>query len=430
MRIAQVAPLWELVPPQTYGGSELVVHLLTEELVRRGHDVTLFAPSGSITDAKLVPCCPVALRGMEETLKLDKTHNTAMAYELGMLGEVFRQAGEFDVIHNHVGFQFLPFADFVETPIVTTLHNPLRPPVVKKLFERHAHLPYIAISAYQKTLWPSLNYAGVIHHGVNLHRFTPSYTHEDKDYLVFLGRLSEEKGPLHAVRIAQALGMKLIMAGKIDRVDRVFYDREIAHLVDGEQIEYVGEINHSQKNALLRDAAATLCPIEWAEPFGLVMIESMACGTPVFALRDGSVPEVIDHGRSGYIAESVDEMIEAVRDYRRFDRREVRATAEERFSMERMTDDHLALYERLLASGNRNGTAIVGHSGGHSGGTSSGAGGMTPIASGRDVGRNRFADGGKPGARPQAAATRKPGLLTPSRVAGLGLSASKNSFPS
>lgn len=421
MRIAQVAPLWELVPPQTYGGTELVVHLLTEELVRRGHEVTLFAAAGSETSAELISCAPMPLRKMEEAMEQDKTHCTAMAYELGMLGEVLRRAGDFDIIHNHVNFHLLPFTCLTQTPVVTTLHNALNPPVVRELYERHANLAYISISHYQQILWPRLNYEATIYHGINLRRFTPSFTHDDKDYLVFLGRLSPEKGPQHAVRIAKTLGMKLIMAGKIDRVDKIFYDRELAHQVDGEQIQYIGELDHERKAELLRNATATLCPIEWTEPFGLVMIESMACGTPVFALRDGSVPEVIDHGRSGYIAESVDEMIEAVREYRRFDRRQVRAIAEQRFSMERMTDEHLALYARLMADATKRDRSPAGRNGrepsAHSG-----------IAA-TSGGWSRFTDGGKPpGGRPQA--VRKQGVLAPPYITGPGLPVPKNIFQS
>jgi len=349
MRIAQVAPLWELVPPKTYGGSELVVYNLTEELVRRGHEVTLFAAAGSKTSAQLVKCCPAPLRQMEEQITKDKTHCTVMAYELGMLQTVFERAHEFDVIHNHVGYQALPFARFSDTPVVSTLHNALSPFPVQELFYRNAHLPYISISDYQQKLWPELNYAATIYHGIDLKKFKPSFEHEGKDYLLFLGRLSPEKGPHHAIRIAQELGMPLLMAGKIDRVDKVFYDEQIAHFVDGQQVKYVGEVNHEQKVELLRNAAATLCPVQWPEPFGLVMIESMACGTPVFALRDGSIPEVVDSGQTGFVSDTVDGLIEAVRGYRNFDRRKVREVAERRFSVERMVDDHLRLYESLIA---------------------------------------------------------------------------------
>jgi glycosyltransferase involved in cell wall biosynthesis len=348
MRIAQIAPLWELVPPRTYGGTELVVYNLTEGLVKRGHEVTLFAAAGSTTSAQLQPCAPSALRTMEERFKNDKTHCTVMGYELKMLEEVFAKANHFDVIHNHVGFQALPFANFVSVPVVTTLHNALEPEVVRELFEQNAQLPYISISNYQQKLWPKLNYAATIYHGIQMDNFRPDFEPQNKDYFVFLGRMSPEKGPHLAIQAAKALGVKLIMAGKVDRVDRLFYKQQLEHLIDGEQIQYIGEVDHHQKVELLRNAKATLFPILWAEPFGLVMIESMACGTPVFALRDGSVPEVIDHGKTGYIADSLEEMIEALRQWKAFDRRLVRKIAKRRFSAERMVDDHLRLYSKLV----------------------------------------------------------------------------------
>jgi glycosyltransferase involved in cell wall biosynthesis len=349
LRIAQVAPLWELVPPATYGGTELVVYNLTEELVRRGHDVTLFASAGSQTGARLVECAPAALRAMEEQIKLDKTHCTVMAYELMMMQTVFDQADHFDIIHNHVGYQLLAFANLTRTPMVTTLHNALDPLPVKELFYRNANLPYISISNYQQKLWPNLHYADTIYHGIETHRFKPSYETKDKHYFAFLGRLSPEKGPQHAIQVAKALGARLVMAGKIDRVDRAFYREQIKPLVDGDQIQYIGELDHGQKVELLSNAAATLFPITWPEPFGLVMIESMACGTPVFALRNGSVPEVIDQGKTGYIADSLEDLIEAVRGWREYDRKRVRKIAERRFSVARMVDDHERLYERLTA---------------------------------------------------------------------------------
>jgi glycosyltransferase involved in cell wall biosynthesis len=350
MKIAQVAPLWELVPPATYGGTELVVHLLTEEMVRLGHEVTLFAAKGSQTSARLIESCPAALRAMEGEHKEDKTHCNVIAYEMGMVGDVLKRAhnGEFDIIHNHMGFQFLPFADLIDVPVVTTLHNALAPEKIKEIFLNNRQLPYISISDYQQVLWPELNYASTIHHGINLARFNASSVVDDNAYFAFLGRLSPEKGPHNAIKIAKAAGKKLLMAGKIDRVDKAYYDREIAPFVDGDQIQYIGEVNHEQKVELLRNAALTLCPIEWAEPFGLVLIESMACGTPVLALKDGSIPEIIEQNVTGYIGTSVDELIEAACDYRRFDRKTVRAVMEERFSVERMTQQHIELYEDLI----------------------------------------------------------------------------------
>jgi len=350
MKIAQVAPLWELVPPATYGGTELVVHLLTEEMVRLGHEVTLFAAKGSQTSARLIESCPAALRAMEGEHKEDKTHCNVIAYEMGMVGDVLKRArnGEFDIIHNHMGFQFLPFADLVDVPVVTTLHNALAPARIKELFLDNRQLPYISISDYQQVLWPELNYAGTIHHGINLSKFDPCFEVSNKDYFAFLGRLSPEKGPHSAIKIAKAVGKKIILAGKIDRVDKAYYEKEIEPLVDGDQVQYIGELNHEQKVEFLRNAALTLCPIEWAEPFGLVLIESMACGTPVLALKDGSIPEIIEQNVTGYIGTTIDELIEVARDYRRFDRKTVRTVTEQRFSVERMTQQHLELYDDAI----------------------------------------------------------------------------------
>ena len=350
MRIAQIAPLWELVPPAAYGGTELVVYNLCEELSRLGHEVTLFAARGSQSPARLLECAPSSLRTIEEQIANDKTHCVAMSYELAMLQQVFSSAEQFDVIHNHLGYQALAFSPFLKTPMVTTLHNVLSPEPVRDLYLRNAHLPFISISNYQQTLWPELNYSATIYHGIDMSSFQPSYDTEGKNYLVFLGRLSPEKGPNHAIDIALSLGMKLVMAGKIDRVDQAYYEKEIAHRIDGEQISYIGEVNHAQKVELLRNAAALVHPVIWPEPFGLVMIEAMACGTPVFALRQGSIPEVINPGVTGSFAETPEALTEALRDWKRYDRRRIRQVAEERFSRERMVKDHVRVYEHLVAA--------------------------------------------------------------------------------
>ncbi len=355
MRIAQIAPLWELVPPRAYGGTELVAHLLTEGLVQRGHEVTLFAVAGSQTSGTLRAYAPQPLRELEETIIKDKTHCTVMASELNMLGDVFLEAERYDVIHNHMGFQALPFVNFVDTPVVTTLHNALSPEPVRELFFKNAHQHYISISRYQQQLWPELQYAATIYHGIDLTRFAPKFALSGEPYLAFLGRLSPEKGPLQAIQVAQALGMKLLLAGKIDRVDRTFYESVLASQIDGTQIAYIGELGHTAKVEFLRNAVACMFPVQWAEPFGLVMIEAMACGTPVFALRNGSVPEVIDHGVSGYVADGLEELISAVRNYAHFDRRLVRQKAEERFSAQRMVVEHERLYQRLVNTHRRGG---------------------------------------------------------------------------
>lgn len=363
MRIAQIAPLWEPVPPPTYGGSELIASLLTEELVRRGHEVVLYATANSKTSAKLVPIIPEGFREAKTDLRCDRNATHIMATELRMLGQAFNEAGSFDVVHNHIGFQALAFADLVRTPVVTTLHNALEPEGVRKLYGQYAHLPYISISDYQRELWPELAYAATIYHGIDLDRFDARFDTDEDGYLAFLGRMCPEKGADLAIQIAQTVGRKLVMAGKIDEVEREYYESEVAPHIDGEQVRYIGEVNHQQKVKLLRNAVATLFPIQWAEPFGLVMIESMACGTPVLAMRNGSVPEIVAHGTSGFICDSVPELIESFAQIENIDRRGCRQQVEQRFSIERMADDHEQLYEQLVS---RSAAAASGRVNGHS----------------------------------------------------------------
>jgi glycosyltransferase involved in cell wall biosynthesis len=340
MRIAQVAPLWEPVPPKKYGGTELVVHLLTEELVRLGHDVTLFASGDSITSARLVSAT-------EGGYRLNKMQNCNF-HDLRIIEQVMLHSNEFDIIHNHLGPQLFPFASLMAPPLLTTQHNAFKPKSYRECYQLYPRLPIISISDYQRNGCPELHYAATIYHGLALKTFTPSYTYEDKHYLVFLGRFSQEKGPHHAIRVARETGWKLIMAGKIDRCDLEFYREHVEPQIDGEQIQFVGEVDHAQKVALMRNAAVTLCPITWPEPFGLVIAESMACGTPVLAMRNGSVPELIEHGRSGFIADTVEEMIGHVSRIPEIDRRYCRDYAESRFSVERMTEDYLKVYEWLI----------------------------------------------------------------------------------
>jgi glycosyltransferase involved in cell wall biosynthesis len=350
MRIAQIAPLWESVPPKTYGGTELVVHLLTEELVRRGHEVTLFASGDSQTAARLHACSRSSLRQMQDELHLDKNPLPVVAFETRLLEQVFSRADEFEIIHNHMGMEALPMACFTQTPVLSTLHGVFEPPPMREFIQHYRDLPYVSISNFQRRPCPMLNYVATIYHGIPLEHFNPSLTFHDKDYLAFLGRFSLEKGPHHAIRIAKETGWKLVLAGKIDPIDKSdqeYFTREIEPHLDGKQIRYIGEVDHKQKVELLRNAAATLCPVTWPEPFGLVLIESMACGTPVFALRNGSIPEVIAHGQAGYVADSVDELVQALANLGQYDRRNCRYYVESRFSVSRMVDDYLKVYKML-----------------------------------------------------------------------------------
>lgn len=350
MRIAQIAPLWERVPPVRYGGTELVIHLITEELVKRGHEVTLFATADSETSARLVSTIPKPFREYFDISQLIPTSNEVSMHQLKLLGQLLRQAGEFDIIHNHTAFQAIPFVDLCPTPMLTTIHSIFEPPTLKELLLEHRHLPYVSISDYQRTGCPELNYVDTVYHGLNLDYFSPSFSSEKKGYLAFLGRFSPEKGAHLALKAAKETGWPLILAGKINSWEQDFFDAEIKPHLDGKNYKMIGEVDLSEKNDLLRNAAATLFPIQWAEPFGLVMIESMACGTPVIAFKNGSVPEVIDHGVSGLIVNTYDEMVQAIRDIDHLHRETVYECAVKRFTVDRMVDNYVTLYQQLIDS--------------------------------------------------------------------------------
>lgn len=341
MRIAQIAPLWERVPPTTYGGTELVVGLLTEELVRRGHEVTLFASGDSITKATLESVHPQALR-------LDKSIKEAAVYDMLQLTQVYERAKDFDIIHSHMGCLALPYAHLGKTPTVHTLHG-IFTPDNEKLFTYARQQPFISISHDQREPRLGLNYAATVYNGVDTstYRFYPKPS--DPPYLVFLGRLSPEKGTHLAIEIAKRSGWTLKIAGKIDAVDVEYYETEIKPHIDGEQIQYLGEANHVQKNILLGNAVATLFPITWREPFGLVMIESMVSGTPVIAMNLGSTSEVIAHEETGFLCRSVEECLEALWRIPELDRAKCRKHVEENFSVKRMTDGYEAVYQQVLA---------------------------------------------------------------------------------
>lgn len=341
MRIAQVAPLWERVPPPAYGGIELVVGLLTDELVRRGHEVTLFASGDSISLAKLESVHPQALR-------LDTTVKEYGIYEMLQLSRVYERAQEFDIIHSHMGCAALPYANFVKTPTVHTLHGVFTPDN-EKLFMHAQRQPFVSISDAQREPRLNLNCVATVYNGIDpsIYEFNPKP--QDPPYLAFLGRLSPEKGPHLAIEIAKRSGWRLKMAGKVDVVDVDFFEREIKPHIDGKQIEYLGEANQEQKNALMGGAVATLFPITWREPFGLVMTESMATGTPVIAMELGSTAEVIVHGKTGFLCHNVDEFVEAIDKAAQLNRYEAREHVLKHFSVQRMTDGYEAVYQQILA---------------------------------------------------------------------------------
>lgn len=341
MRIAQVAPLWERVPPPAYGGIELVVSLLSDELVRRGHEVTLFASGDSVTLAKLESVHPQALR-------LDPSVKEYAIYEMLQLTKVYERADEFDVIHSHMGCAALPYSKLVKIPTVHTLHG-IFTPDNRKLYSYAKEQPYVSISNTQRELDLGLNCVATVYNGIDVssHQFFPQA--DEPPYLAFLGRMSPEKGPHHAITIAKAVGLPLKMAGKVDVVDVEYFETQIKPHVDGEQIQFLGEANHVQKNNLMGRAIATLFPITWPEPFGLVMTESMAAGTPVVAINLGAASEVIVNGETGFICNTIEECIAAVHNIAQINRLACREHVLNQFSVKQMVDGYEAVYEQCLA---------------------------------------------------------------------------------
>ncbi|HYN07638.1 MAG TPA: glycosyltransferase family 4 protein [Vicinamibacterales bacterium] len=340
MRIAQVSPLYESVPPQYYGGTERVVHFLTEELVRQGHDVTLFASGDSVTQARLVAMCPHSLRR-------DPTSVDALAHHLLMLERVFRAADEFDVLHFHIDYLHFPLSRRAGRPNVTTLHGRLDIADLPPLYREFHDMPLVSISDAQREPLPEGRWLTTIHHGLPADLLT--LEERPGDYLAFLGRISPEKRVDRAIEIARLAGWPIRIAAKIDAADQAYFDQEIAPLFELPFVEYIGEISETEKQAFLGGARALLFPIDWMEPFGLVMIEAMACGTPVIAWPGGSVTEVLEHGVTGFIVETIDDAVKATRAIDTLGRRQVREVFDRRFTAARMARDYVAVYETLLS---------------------------------------------------------------------------------
>jgi glycosyltransferase involved in cell wall biosynthesis len=338
VRIAQVAPLTESVPPSLYGGTERIVSYLAEELVALGHEVTLFASGDSQTGAVLHAGAPRALR-------LDPDCRDPLAYHVLMLEEVAQAAPHFDIVHFHLDWLHFPLFRRLRVPFVTTTHGRLDLPELKPLFGEFLEVPLVSISAAQRGPLHWANWIGTVHHGLPPSLLRPSA--EDAGYLAFLGRISPEKGPVAAIRIALASGRPLKIAAKVDKVDKGYFEREVEPLLGAAGIEYIGEIGERDKSAFLGGAAALLFPIDWPEPFGLVMIEAMACGTPVIAYDRGAVREVIEDGVTGFIVDGVGEAVEAIGRLGTLDRAAIRHTFERRFTSQRMAEDYLALYRSL-----------------------------------------------------------------------------------
>src|SRR3954469_2887395 len=338
MKIAQIAPLHEAVPPKLYGGTERVVSYLTEELVAQGHDVTLFASGDSVTSAKLEPIWPRALR-------LDPAIRDPIAPHMLLMEAARRKADEFDVLHFHMDYWSFSLFGRQRTPFVTTMHGRLDLAELQPVFNTFPHAPIVSISDAQRRPLPQARYVATVHHGLPEHLLTPRPAKQD--YLAFLGRIAPEKGPDKAIRIARACGIPLKIAAKVDRVDQVYFETIIKPMLAGGGVEMIGEINDAQKPDFLSGAVGLLMPIDWPEPFGLVMIEAMACGTPVIAFNHGSVPEIVEQGVTGFIVNDEAGAIHAVSRLGGLARDRVRQEFETRCTARRMAEDYLNIYRSL-----------------------------------------------------------------------------------
>ncbi len=341
MRIAQVAPLYESVPPRLYGGTERIVSYLTEELVRRGHDVTLFASGDSVTRAKLVSVYPRALRS-------DPTVVDQYVCLMAQIGLVYDGASEFDLIHSHVDYFTFPVTRFVRTPTLTTLHGRLDLPELQVMYRIYPEVNLVSISHSQRMFMPATRWLATVYNGIPVEDFT--FRSRPGDYLAFLGRISPEKRPEIAIQVAKQAGIKLKIAAKVDRVDREYYENIIRPELSHPLIEYLGEIDQGTKDEFLGNALALIFPIDWPEPFGLAMTEAMACGTPVIASRCGSVPEIVEHGKTGFICDSPDEMVAVCARVGQLDRQVCRRLVETRFSVQAMADGYESVYRGLVST--------------------------------------------------------------------------------
>lgn len=339
LRIAQIAPLYESLPPKLYGGTERIVHYLTEELVSQGHDVTLFASGDSMTRAKLIA-------SVNEGLRLKRNCIDPLAYHIIQMQDLITHVHEFDILHFHTDYLHFPFSSMLKTPSVTTLHGRLDIPELQDIYNTFPYQNVISISENQRLPIPQGNFIKTVYHGIpkNLHHQGA----EEGEYLAFLGRISPEKGVERAVEIALATDTKLKIAAKIDKADFAYYEAKIKFLLNHPLVEYIGEISEQQKTEFLGRAKALLFPIDWPEPFGLVMIEAMACGTPVIAFRNGSVPEIMENNVTGFIVSSTAEAIDAVSQLKYLSRAEIRAVFERRFTATRMAEDYVDVYRSLV----------------------------------------------------------------------------------
>lgn len=337
MKILQIAPLWIPVPPITYGGTELVISWLTEELVKRGHEVTLLASGDSKTSANLLPIWPKSLW----RTKLSAPHAVfALIYEkLSQIQE------EFDIIHDHCEFYTAPFAPFLKRPLVSTIHHPMYEELII-LFKKFPQINYVAVSKNQKRSAPGVNFVKTIYHGLPIEKYP--FNPNPKDYLLWLSKISPEKGPAEAIEVAKKSGQKLIISGNILAEFGDYFDYRLKPLIDGEKIQFVGAANFEKKIELFQNAKAFLYPVKRPEPFGLVVIEAMACGTPVIAYKEGALPELIKDGKTGFLVSNQEEMIEALKKIDEINRLDCKRHVSRKFSLRKMVNKYEALYYKIL----------------------------------------------------------------------------------
>jgi len=340
LRIAQIGPLYESVPPKLYGGTERVVAYLTDELINLGHRVTLFASGDSITRARLIPICERALRLYN--------HLDPLAYHILQLQEVFERLDEFDILHFHTDYLHFPFSYNRGAATITTLHGRLDIDDLKPIYDKFRKMPVVSISDAQREPLPMANWIGTVHHGLPMNLYKKGDGRSN--YVAFLGRISPEKRVDRAIEIAKRANVEIKIGAKVDKADQLYYEKEIKDLFAQPHVEYLGEIGEEQKASLLEDAIALLFPIDWREPFGMVTIEALACGTPVIAFNHGSVPEIIEDGKTGYIVESVDEAVKVLQGIDRISRDDCRRNFENRFSASIMANKYVQQYERILRS--------------------------------------------------------------------------------
>ncbi|MFH1656815.1 MAG: glycosyltransferase family 4 protein [Candidatus Nealsonbacteria bacterium] len=348
MKIVQIATFEESIPPKKYGGVELVVYNIIQELIKRGHQVSLIASGDSKTKARLLPIFPKALRIYPEAQNI-KTRDSLKFIGVGKVLEHLKNI-DVDIIHNHLGWRLLAFSPIIETPIVTTLHGPLYPAYQKLVYGKFKKNNYVSISKNQREPFPDLNYVGNVYNGIDTSIFPFNKT--PKNYLAFLGRMSPEKGPIEAIKIAKKAKMELIMAAKVDIVDKKYFEEQVKPLIDGKQIKFIGEVNHKGKIKLLKNAKALIAPIQWREPFGLFLIEPMACGTPTIVFNRGSAKEIVKDGKTGFVVKNINEAVAAIKKIDQIDRKECQKHVEKNFSIEKMTDGYEKIYNDILKKKN------------------------------------------------------------------------------